>query len=373
MSSPLTRRELLTGLAGLGIGSVLAGRAHSAQAPLAGARRIDVHHHFGSPRWRKRVAEVKRPGWQQFVDWEPVKAIDAMDKAGVATAMLSCTEPGVWFGDEFEKEREEAIGLSRDMNEFGARMVADYKGRFGLFAVLPLPDVDASLKEIEYAFDTLRADGVGLLTSYGYIWPGDARLRPVFDELNRRKAIVYSHPTDGPCCHNLAGATPVTMEWFTDTTRAILSIIAEEPAAGGGGGGGRGAAPAGVSAATRYPNITFIWSHAGGTLLGAVSRVVTGVSAENLAKPAAMNSRLYHVRRFYYDTAASGNPIAMQGMKRLLNGTSQIVFGSDYPYGGTPPIASLVRDLETVGFTPDELRGVDRDNALRILPKYRTA
>jgi predicted TIM-barrel fold metal-dependent hydrolase len=394
MTSLLTRRELLAGLAGFGVSTLVSGRLQSAQAPAAGPRRIDVHHHFGSPRWRKRVAEVQRPGWQQFVDWEPAKAIDAMDKAGVATAMLSCTEPGVWFGDEFEKERADAISLSRDMNEFGARMVSDHKGRFGLFAVLPLPDVDASLKEIEYAFDTLRADGVGLLTSYGYIWPGDARLRPVFDELNRRKAVVYSHPTDGPCCHNLAGATPVTMEWFTDTTRAILSIIAEEPAGGGGGaagggagrgaggagrgagGAGRGAgggAPAGVSAATRYPNITFIWSHAGGTLLGAVSRVVTGVSAENLAKPAAMNSRLYHVRRFYYDTAASGNPIAMQGMKHLLGGTSQIVFGSDYPYGGTPPIASLVRDLETVGFTAEELRGVDRENALRILPKYRTA
>src|SRR3989304_2714140 len=109
---------------------------------------------------------------------EWLKWATALGGAGVSTAFVSCTEPGVWFGDEFAKEREEAISLSRDMNEYGARMVSDYKGRFGLFAVLPLPDIDASLREIEYAFDTLRAAGVGLLTSYGDIWLGDERLRP---------------------------------------------------------------------------------------------------------------------------------------------------------------------------------------------------
>src|SRR5437870_3985313 len=113
------------------------------------------------------------------------------------------------------------------------RTVGDYKGRFGLFAVLPLPDIDASLREIAYAFDTLKADGVGLLTSYGNIWLGDPALQPVFDELNRRNAIVYTHPTDASCCHNLGGQNPGTLEWFTDTSRTILSLVAEGPALGG--------------------------------------------------------------------------------------------------------------------------------------------
>ena len=328
------------------------------------------------------MTESERQGWEGWQQYTPARAIETMDEGGTQTAFISCTEPGVWFGDDFERERQDAILLSRDMNEYGARMVSDYKGRFGLFAVLPLPDIDASLKEIEYAFDTLKADGVGLLTSYGNVWLGDVRLQPVFDELNRRGAIVYTHPTDAPCCHYLASASPATLEWFTDTARSIMSLIAETtgPRLGGGGVLGRGrsagaretgagsAPPAQPSAATRYSNITFIWSHAGGTLLGAVSRVVGGVDAESLAGTPPTNSRLYHVRRFYYDTAGSANPIAMQGLKTLLGGTSHIVFGTDLPYGTS---AQMRRALQTVGFSAAELAAIERDNALAILPKYR--
>ena len=280
-------------------------------------------------------------------------------KAAPQAAIISCTEPGVWFGDDFSKERQEAISLARDMNEYGARMVADYKSRFGLFAVLPLPDIDASLKEIEYAFDTLRADGVGLLTSYGDVWLGEKRLQPVFDELNRRGAIVYTHPTDAACCHNLANANPATVEWFVDTARSINSLLNETGTTMGG-------SPKEASAATRYGNIKFIWSHAGGALLGVVSRVVGTVSAADLAGTPKPNSKLYHIRRFYYDTAGSANPIAMQGLKTLA-GSSQIVFGTDVPYGTS---AAIGQALEACGLSRKELRAINRENALRILPKY---
>jgi predicted TIM-barrel fold metal-dependent hydrolase len=145
----------------------------------------------------------------------PAKDLETMDRDGVATALLSITSPGVWFGD-----REESRRLTREMNEYGAQMASDYKGRFGLFAVLPL--IDESLKEIEYAFDTLKADGAGVLTSYGNRWLGDPAFQPVFDELNRRKAIVYTHPIDAPCCQDIMpGANPTTLEFPTDTSRTI--------------------------------------------------------------------------------------------------------------------------------------------------------
>jgi predicted TIM-barrel fold metal-dependent hydrolase len=241
----------------------------------------------------------------------------------------------------------------------GARMVTDHKGRFGLFAVLPLPDIDASLKEIGYALDTLKADGVGMLTSYGDVWLGEKRLQPVFDELNRRGAIVYTHPTDAACCHSLANANPATVEWFVDTARSINSLLNET-------GPMMGGQAKETSAATRYGNIKFIWSHAGGALLGVVSRVVGTVSAADLAGTPKPNSKLYHIRRFYYDTAGSANPIAMQGLKTLA-GASQIVFGTDVPYGTS---AAIGQALELCGLSREELRAINRENALRILPKY---
>ena len=352
----ISRREWLKWATALGVAASLrpSGTLH-AQAP-AGARRLDLHHHFGSPGWIKRVLDVKRQGWQAFETYTPAKAMAAMDAAGVSTAFVSCTEPGVWFGDEFAKEREEAISLSRDMNEYGARMVSDYKGRFGLFAVLPLPDIDASLREIEYAFDTLRADGVGLLTSYGRVWLGDPTLAPVFDELNRRNAVVYSHPTDATCCHALLPNTsPGTIEWQTDTARAMFNVINDN--------GGT------TSMATRYPNIRFVWSHAGGTLIGLMNRFIgsANLTPQALASTPVRNSKLHHLRRFYYDTAQSTNPLQMGALKGLV-GAGQIVFGADYPYS---TIVNHVEELKTVGFSAGELRGIDRENALKILPKYR--
>ena len=369
MNAALGRREFLAGLAALGSAAfapeaILRARG---QAPANTSRRLDLHHHFGPPRWTKRHAEAKRQGWETFQDYSPKVALEAMDKAGIQTAFLSMTTPGIWFGDNFAAERQEAIALARDVNDYGARMVGDYKGRFGLFAVLPLPDIDASLKEMSYAFDTLKADGVGLLTSYGDMWLGDPRLQPVLDELNRRQAIVYTHPTDASCCHALANANPSVVEWFTDTARSILSLIQEPPGAGRGGRGNAAASPA-----TRYANIKFIWSHGGGALVG-TTRVIGNVSAEALGGSPAPNSRLHHLRRFYYDTAGAANPIVMPALKRLLGGTSQIVYGTDYPFGGVDGPRNIVNALQTVGFTADELRGIDRENALNILPKYRTS
>jgi len=362
-----SRRSFLAGLAALGASEVLATGELWPQAPAASARRLDLHHHFASDRYKKRLAEGKRQGWETFEAYSPAKALEAMDKAGVATAFLSCSTPGIFMGDDFAVEQRQIIALARDMNEYGAKLVAENKGRFGLFAVLPLPDVDASLREIEYAFNTLHADGVGLLTSYGNHWLGEKMFEPVFDELNRRNAVVYSHPTDAPCCHNLANANPATLEWLTDTARSIMSMISADPSVvGGGGRGGQGQA----SPATRYANIKFIWSHAGGALLGVASRVVGNITAADLAGTPQPNSRLYHIRRFYYDTAGSANPILMQGLSKLA-GSSQIVFGSDFPFGGNNPIAGIVEGLQTCGFSAAELRGIDRENAVRILPKYK--
>ncbi len=328
------------------------------QAQPANPRLIDIHRHFMSPAFLKVLNAKtghKTEGFTGFFplapwkDYSPARDIETMDKQGIATSLVSTTSPGTWFGN-----RDETRGLAREMNEYGAKMASDYKGRFGLFALLPMPSVEDSLKEIEYAFDTLKADGVGLLTSYGNRWLGDPAFQPVFDELNRRKAAVYTHPIDAPCCQELMqGVTPTTLEFPTDTSRTIISLIAS-------------------GAATRYADTRFVFSHGGGTLPSVIGRVGVGGPddlADNLAKPAEPNSRLFHLRRFYYDTAMSTNPVQIQALK-MIAGASQIVFGTDYPFGGDA--VKHRQGLEKCGLNGDELRGIYRENTARLLPKYKT-
>jgi predicted TIM-barrel fold metal-dependent hydrolase len=344
-----SRRLFLATLGAAGAGSLLHGLPSAAQTPAAAARRIDIHQHFVSPGFyatlNAKNATTPIPGLAAWKGFSPASAVEALDRVGIATAMLSITAPGVWFGDVQEARR-----LAREMNEYAAaRMISDYKGRFGLFAVLPLPDVEGSLKEIEYAFDTLKADGVGLLTSYGSAWLGDPSFAPVLAELNRRKAVVYTHPTDAACCMNLIPRVANQMlEYPMDTTRTIASLIVSETA-------------------TKCPDVRFIFSHAGGTLIGVAGRLLGAeMTADNLAKPPAANSRLHHLRRFYYDTAGSANPVNMQALKTLV-GTSQIVFGTDAPFFDGAP---QVQGLQRAGFTADELRAVDRENALKLVPRF---
>jgi predicted TIM-barrel fold metal-dependent hydrolase len=258
--------------------------------------------------------------------------------------MISITTPGIWFGNI-----DETRGFARQENEYGARMVSDYKGRFGLFAVLPLPDVEASLREIEYAFDTLKAEGVGLLSNWGNKWLADEAFKPVLEELNRRKAIVYTHGAAPGCCggYFLPSVPETTIEYNTDVSRTIISLISS-------------------GTAERTPDIQYILSHGGGTITALTGRFLGNeASAENLADTPKPASKLYHLRRFFYDTAASTNPVKIQSLK-MLAGASQIVFGTDYPFGNS---ATTGAALQKVGLSAAELRGVDRENALRMMRK----
>ncbi len=341
------RRRFLSTVATAGAAALLPAAITKGQST---ARRIDVHQHFVSPSFHaflnaKNSPQSPVPGLAAWRDYSPAWAIEQLDRVGIETAMLSITAPGVWFGDAMEARR-----LAREMNEFAmARMVGDHQGRFGLFAVLPLPDVDGALAEIEYALDTLHADGFGLLTSYGNAWLGDPSFAPVLDELNRRKAVVYVHPTDAACCQGLLPRVPNQMlEYPMDTMRTITSLIVSETA-------------------TRCPDVRFIFSHAGGPLVGVAGRLLGAeMSADALAKTPEPNTRLHHLRRFFYDTAASANPVNMQSLKSLV-GVSQIVFGTDAPFVDGAP---QVRGLTTAGFTADELARVERRNALGLLPRF---
>ena len=266
--------------------------------------------------------------------------------------MLSITTPGVWLADRGIGDSDDARRLARDTNDHGAQLVSDHAGRFGMFASLPLPHIDDSLREIEHAFDVLKADGICLLTSFDGKWLGHAHYAPIFEELDRRRALVYVHPTV-PCgCRDLIdGIREPVIEYGTDTTRAIASLIHK-------------------NAVGRYPNVRFVFSHGGGTMPFLIERLIGGRGdlAQILANPAEPGSKLALLREFYYDTAQAANPASMGALRKVID-PSHIVFGTDYPY---TTMVDHVKGLSECGaFSNEELRMIDRENGLRLLPKYR--
>ncbi len=309
---------------------------------MAAPHRIDVHHHFVPPKYKEEVNR-KRAMQPCMQSWTVQGSIEDMDKAGVAIALVSITLPGLYFGNV-----EEARRLTRICNDYAMEMSRTYPRRFGLFAALPWPDIEGSLKEIDYALDSLKADGIGLYTSYGTQWLGHPDFAPLFEELNRREAVVYTHPVCAPCVQGLIPEINESIiEYGTDTTRAIASLLF-------------------TGSAVRYPNIKWIFSHAGGTMPFLIERLV------NLGKTPAYAARLpngllHELKRFYYDTAQASNPSAL-GCLRTIAPISQIMFGTDYPYR----LASEhVAGIAGCGFSAAEVRAIDGDNAVRLLPRLK--
>jgi predicted TIM-barrel fold metal-dependent hydrolase len=334
-----SRREFLAALTALGAGTILPGGVEWAQTPDAGTKRhmIDVHHHVFPPAFLAAAPDAP-PKWNS--EWTPQKALADMDTGGVATAIASITAPGVWFGDI-----QPARTLARKCNEYSARLVTDYPGRFGFFAALPLPDTEGTLREITYALDTLKADGIGLMTNYGDKWPGDPAFAPVFEELNRRKTVVYFHPSAPNCCKNLVPHVPTAFTEFpNDTTRAVTSLLYSGSLA-------------------RFQDIPFIFSHAGGTIPMLAGRIAELGRLNGLADKLP-NSVEYELKRLYYEIANSANRSAMAALTNLVS-TSQILFGSDYPY---VPIGMTATGMSNIGLSAAEQQVIGRDNAIRLLP-----
>lgn len=338
----ISRRNVLTGAAAFAATSVLPKQPAAAQPQPGTPFRIDVHHHLTPPDYVAAIggrARIPTPA----AEWSLAKTLEDMNMARVQTAMLSISTPGLWFGDAAATTR-----LARACNEYAARLIADNKGRFGSFAAMPMPNVDATLTEIAYAFDTLRVDGVSLFTSYDSKWLGDAAFVPVFDELNRRKAVVAVHPATAACCSNLIPYIPDSViEFGTDTSRTIASLVFS-------------------GAADRWPDIKFIFSHAGGSMPFLIERFEVLARAPQAARMVPNGVRNV-LRRFYYDTAQTANAAAMGALRQLVE-PSQIVFGSDYPYRTG---LEHVTGLSNCGFSERELQKIERDNALAIMPRLR--
>lgn len=308
--------------------------------------RIDVHHHLFPPPFVAHLIEHEHYLARGVArHWTPQVSLDDMDAAGIATAFTSITAPGLVF-----VPHARLFAATRACNEYGARMTVDHAGRFGLFASLPLPHVDDSLREIAYVLDTLRADGIGLLTSYGDRWLGDSAFAPVMDELDRRGAVVYVHPTVADCCRNLLpGVADWVLEYPVDTTRAIASLMFS-------------------GTFDRCANIRFIFAHAGGILPLVAEHLVRAAHVDPALAARVPRGVRTQLRALHYDTALRMHAAGMQAALQLAD-ASQLLLGTDAPLRRS---VDQLAELHALRLAPATLRMIEADNARRLLPRCRS-
>ncbi len=311
------------------------------RAPGAGLL-IDVHHHF-NPTFQDAEGNP----------WSIAMAVDQMDRCSIAAAVAS-------LGPVHAIPPAERRRTVRGWNEWATTLCTDHPGRFGLFAALPLHDIDGSLAEIAHAYDVLQADGIGLSTNEGDIWLGDERNWPVLAELDRRKAVIFVHPAAtsrcGPLSRDYGGpaVSPPWIEFPVNTARCILGLVAQ-----------------GVT--RRFPGIRFIFAHGGGVMPILLGRIAgfsgwrtVGTDRLRTLFPDGPHAEF---GKFYFDCAQAYAPEAFAMMRRIVP-DSHLLFGSDFSYFD---IAHSVDQLHGLGLDDGTLRAVGSSNAAALFPRFAAA
>ena len=295
---------------------------------------VDVHQHAVP------LAIAKLRGGTNARDWDIKKVMSDIEESGVTLAFNSVSG-ATWAGMPGPPQ-----SAARLFNDFAAKVSSDHPAKFGCWAILPLPDIDATLKEITYALDVLKMDGVQLITSYEKKWLGDAVFVPVFEELNRRKAVVFLHGSVNQCCNGLMPGVPASsLEVPTDTTRTVISMVY-------------------AGTLMKFPDVRIIVNSGGGSLPMLAHRIEELTPPNPTTVPNGIENEL---KKFYYDISTVINPPAMAALMKLVP-ASQIVFGSDYP--GTP-MKEAVENLHNLRLSAADQKAIERENVAKMLPRAR--
>jgi len=313
--------------------------------------RIDVHHHLIPPTFAAAMSAkgLSDVAGARLPSWAPGNSISTMDLYGIATAITSLPAPLAHLGG-----RSDTRDLARSCNEFAADMMVRHPGRFGSFAVLPMPFTEDVCQEAGYALDVLRANGLILLGSTEGKFLGDPQFDELMAELNQRDAVVFVHPNLHKTSTELGLSMPgFLLEFLCDTTRTATNLI--------------------LSGTTeKYPRIRWILAHAGGFLPYIAWRLSLVNELPDYARKVPQGVLTY-IRRFYYDTALSPSAYAMAALRELVD-PNHILFGSDYPFAPATVIAMETSALERLTvFDEATKRGIDRAHALDLFPKLASA
>jgi len=326
--------------------------------------RVDVHHHFMIPEFARAIMKatklrevystLRATGLANLKDsidkidlkWSTPKVLEWMDRNQIAAVIGSLPAPVYLDDKRFFPE------LARRCNEHFAEVINQRPGRFGGFAMLPLPDAGAALNELAYALDTLKLDGVVLEASIKGVYLGSPEQNELFDELNRRNTVVFIHPFVTPSMDvPLASlhVPPYLVEYVLETTRAVTNLLFS-------------------GTLERCPNIRFILSHAGGTVPFLIHRLGLGEYIPELGKKVPQGVASY-LRRLYYDTALSASPHGLRSLQECTD-NSHILFGSDYPAAPEEVTVASIQGLDKyTGFTDEQRQAIYRDNALALFPR----
>ncbi len=303
---------------------------------------IDVHHHFLPPFYKplaKPWLDKFATGVGAVMGWTPEASLAAMDEARVSRAVLSMSSPGVHFGDA-----RQARELARQCNDYASRLGMEHYRRFDFFAALPMPDVSAAISEAERALKLDGARGVGLLSNYGGRYLGEDDFRPLFEWLNRRRSVVYVHPTDAPCCAGLVPqvATPL-IEFPVDTARTIASLLWS-------------------GTLSAFPDIRFVFSHGAGAMPMVAERVIAMGFVDRSLLAKVPEGAPIALSRIYVDTASVTGPAAMAALSAWLP-TEHILYGTDFPWG---TLAASRSALARLGLPPEKLTAIESGNAFAL-------
>jgi 6-methylsalicylate decarboxylase len=313
---------------------------------MAVPHRIDFHRHVIPDGYRDAMnAGTSDPlHGVDYPHWDVKTDLDLMDRDGIRAAVVSISYPGVDFAAGHAAAR-----LARASNETLAQLVADHPTRYAALALLPLPQVDDALREIDYALDTLGLDGVGLFTNYRGTYLGDPEFEPVFARLSERGALVLVHPAPPAATDQPAFGLPAPLyEYPFDTTRTVANLLFS-------------------GTLTRYPGLRIILCHAGGTVPYLAERFTFAPIISQKLVDRMPHDLLGALRHLYYETAMSANPYTLAALAAFV-GTDHILFGSDYPFLPEPQSAETIRGLSDF-FDEANLADIEQNNALALLPR----